>query len=227
MSNQNNNIEQKALEALKNRQIKPSPQAWDRIDAMLTIGEQKEPTKNFSPLKYTASFILLGGLVGFFYWQNVNNQIESNVVKIINDEQKDTLIDETTSRPEIFHNKNILADSKENHSIFNGKTSGLDKKESSDLVDIDTIENLAIDENSNYLTIDAQKLLAEIELDMQKQKSNSKTDLASNSTKIKIDPTQLLDEAEHEMNQSFKAKAIEKINKQLRNLKEAFVKNDE
>ena len=37
-----NNIENQIREKLNSREIQPSAQAWDRLDAMLTVGEEKK-----------------------------------------------------------------------------------------------------------------------------------------------------------------------------------------
>ena len=42
-----NNVENQIREKLNAREIQPSPQAWDRLDAMLTIAEEKKTKRSF------------------------------------------------------------------------------------------------------------------------------------------------------------------------------------
>ena len=41
-----NNFEQQAKEKLSNREIAPSAQAWDRLDAMLSVQEKPKKKNN-------------------------------------------------------------------------------------------------------------------------------------------------------------------------------------
>ena len=50
-----NNLENQFAEKLNVREIKPSPMAWDRLDAMLTVVEK--PKRNFNWLYIAASFL--------------------------------------------------------------------------------------------------------------------------------------------------------------------------
>jgi hypothetical protein len=50
-----NNLENQFAEKLNAREIQPSPVAWDRLDAMLTVAEK--PKRNFNWLYIAASFV--------------------------------------------------------------------------------------------------------------------------------------------------------------------------
>jgi hypothetical protein len=51
-----NNLERDFRDQLNEREIKPSAQAWDRLDAMLAVAEDKKPGRNFNWLYIAASF---------------------------------------------------------------------------------------------------------------------------------------------------------------------------
>jgi len=67
---------------LNQREIKPSENAWDRLDAMLTIAEEKKPKRNYGGLYIAASFIgfLLIGTVFFSQTQEMIDVRKDTVV---------------------------------------------------------------------------------------------------------------------------------------------------
>ncbi|MFZ4105352.1 hypothetical protein [Flavobacterium sp.] len=78
-----NKLETQIKEQLNVREIQPSPMAWDRLDAMLTIVDEKK-TKRFSILSFRniglAASILLLVSIGLFYFspkENVNKPEEN------------------------------------------------------------------------------------------------------------------------------------------------------
>ena len=67
-----NNFEKDFREKLNERKIEPGNQAWDRLDAMLSIAEEKKTKKSRKWLYIAASivgFLLVGT---FFFNQNKN-----------------------------------------------------------------------------------------------------------------------------------------------------------
>lgn len=68
-----NNIEKQIREKLNTREIQPSAQAWDRLDAMLSVAEEKKTKRSFGWL-YIAASILVFATVGTFLY-NQENQI--------------------------------------------------------------------------------------------------------------------------------------------------------
>ncbi|HQX02683.1 MAG TPA: hypothetical protein PKZ44_01100, partial [Flavobacterium sp.] len=59
-----NKLENKMREKLNKRTIQPSANAWDRLDAMLSVTEQK-PKRNFKWLSIAAVFVGFT-LIGIF-----------------------------------------------------------------------------------------------------------------------------------------------------------------
>ena len=64
-----NKIDNQIREKLNGRDIQPSAQAWDRLDAMLTISEEKKPKKGYVWFFVAASTLLFFGL-GFFIFSS-------------------------------------------------------------------------------------------------------------------------------------------------------------
>ena len=62
-----NKLETQFKEKLNSRKIKPTEMAWDRLDAMLSVAENKKPKRKFNWVYIAASFIgfLLVGTIFF------------------------------------------------------------------------------------------------------------------------------------------------------------------
>ena len=75
-----NNLENQFAKKLNAREIKPSPIAWDRLDAMLTVVEK--PKFNFNWLYFAASFLgfILIGTIFFSQTGTVIDIEKNNVV---------------------------------------------------------------------------------------------------------------------------------------------------
>jgi len=69
-------IEKQFREKLNAREIQPSAQAWDRLDAMLTIAEEKKTKRPFGFL-FIAASILVFVTLGLFLFNQNNTKIET------------------------------------------------------------------------------------------------------------------------------------------------------
>jgi hypothetical protein len=87
------NLDNQIKEKLNSRDIQPSAQAWDRLDAMLTISEEKKPKKGYGWFFVAASTILFFGL-GFFIFSSNETQEINNITPIV------TTINENIDSPE-------------------------------------------------------------------------------------------------------------------------------
>src|SRR5574343_85864 len=83
-----NKIDNQIREKLNAREIQPSAQAWDRLDAMLTVSEEKKPKKGYGWFFVAASTILFFGLGFFLFNSNETTEINNSIpiVTTINEE---------------------------------------------------------------------------------------------------------------------------------------------
>ena len=117
---QPNNIENQIKDKLNAREIQPSAQAWDRLDAMLTVTEEKK-TRSFifflSSRKFgiAASFLVFLSVGLFFFNQenlssNTNNEVivETEIQKpiISNEEQITEIGKQTLDNQQLILEKN-------------------------------------------------------------------------------------------------------------------------
>lgn len=86
-----NNIENQIREKLNSREIQPSAQAWDRLDAMLTVGEEKKTKRSFFSFKYIgiAASVLVFVTLGLFFFNQKNTTIETQN-SVVNTESEET-----------------------------------------------------------------------------------------------------------------------------------------
>lgn len=215
-----NKVENQIKEILKNREIHPSSQAWDRLDSMLAVSEQI-PKRNYKWIAIAAT------LIGF----SIVGIVLMNTNKSIQPEELNNPIVKETVRPSNIQESNLLIEVKENSSIEKplvqvvhkiektkvGKAEINPKKDA--LLDLKSEEQIVLMpkevskvEQNKY--VDDQLLLAEIE-----SKEMPVVKEIIPQTKIKIDPQALLSGAEQEVNESFRNKVIQSVNKNYNMIK--------
>ena len=226
--NFNKNIQEK----FNFRTIEPSETAWNKLDAMLTLAEEKKQPKIFFWLSIAATFILFTGVAYVFLQQNEETKLmpstEEIVTSKINSEsktQKQNLEESSvSSEKELANNTikfNVLktkksttihTDHRENPKLEVYETV-LIKQE---VVTVNEIKKEGIKQEIkeptyNYTT--PETLLAEVQ--GQKKSSN----ISSFKSTLRVNPNELLQTVESELDQTFKEKTITK----LKQAKSAFV----
>ncbi|CAM3615882.1 hypothetical protein [Flavobacterium chungbukense] len=231
-----NNFEKDFREKLNERKIEPSNKAWDRLDAMLSVAEEKKPIKLDSKkskrkwLYIAASFIgfLLVGTI--FFNQNKNTAEPTKTIVVEKEIEK-----QSATKPILNY-----VDSKKNKTVVAEKTSEetLNKKEKVS----NQFSNKSIKNESNQI---AESSVI-IKNNQEKQSSNNETVIAENSkkenvdqllekaeekvlaqgtakkSKIKINANELLNQVDGELELSFREKMITKVNKNLQEVKVAL-----
>lgn len=215
------NIEKQIKEKLNQREIQPSANAWDRLDAMLSVEEQK-PKRNYKWLSIAAVFVGFT-LIGIFMMNKENtveNVIPSNPIVLENE----TKLNENESTVEIENN---LPEVKQNEAVVHQSIKKIEKPSTEInpkkdfLLDNHSKKEEAIVENqpkeSTAKYINAESLLAEIE-------NGEKIEIPNVSKKpsVKVDANSLLSSAETEVNENFRDKVIESINKKYNSVRSAF-----
>ena len=162
-----NKIDNQIREKLNAREIQPSAQAWDRLDAMLTVSEEKKPKKGYGWFFVAASTILFFGLGFFLFNSNETTKINNStpIVTTIN-EAIDTV--ETNKIDEISVEKEqpVLVQNEVNYS----KTQKNKKsKETNELIKPENDLEEKITPNSqlqtpnSYKYVSPENLLAEVQ----------------------------------------------------------------
>lgn len=93
-----NKLENQIKEKLNSREIQPSAQAWDRLDAMLSVAEEKKTKRSFGWLYIAAGItvLLIAGM--FFLAQNSTDAINQDTV--VDSEMKEDTIQKEQNKLE-------------------------------------------------------------------------------------------------------------------------------
>lgn len=215
----NNKLEQNFRDKLSQREIQPSDQAWDRLDAMLSVVEKKKKPKR-TWMFIAASFLgfLLVGTI-FFNQSKMEQNDSQNAIVLENKTDKkieQELIIETAS----IQNQQVIATNEINQSKESHQTQKSIKNEH--------VNNQISDKNlhaeMSFQDLKAQEVALQIielsksgkevsdqEIDNLLEKA--KQDIASqrlfNKTTKKVDATALLLDAEKGLDNSFKQRVFD------------------
>jgi hypothetical protein len=215
-----NKIDNQIKEKLNTREIQPSAPAWDRLDAMLTVAEAKQPKRNYTWLYIAATFLLFSGL-GFFLLNSNESVAIENVIPVVTNEVTNEKIEENQigTETEISSAKQtILVE----NSKLKSKSSTLNRVVNSIADEEGVIDELPTSNfqlpTSNYKYLSPEELLAQIE---QPSKVDTNKIKINPATKIKVDANELLTKVEQEVNQKHKESTIDKLRRNFNEVKSA------
>ncbi len=215
-----NKLENKMREKLNKRTIQPSANAWDRLDAMLSVTEQK-PKRNFKWLSIAAVFVGFT-LIGIFILnkeKSIENVIPSNPIVLENETEKvenlieigkvNTISSEENQKEVVLINQSKKKMDEQPIAINPKKEFLLDNHSKKEEV---IVENQSKEAINKY--VNAKSLLAEIE-------TGEKFEIPtlSKNPSVKVDANALLSSAEKEVEETFRDKVIQSINKKYNSVK--------
>jgi hypothetical protein len=246
-----NNFEKDFREKLNEREIEPSNKAWDRLDAMLSVAEEKkQPTVRLRSLQasnkkwlYIAASIIGFLLVGTLFFSQKENTIEIPKNAVVEKEtEKDSVekpilntVDSVKTKIAVSenHSKGILNKEEKKHPDSSGqKTIKISKNETNQIAESSVI----IKNNQEKQSINNQTSVAESskkESVDQLLNSAEKTIVAENSAKpkskvkVKVNANDLLNQVDGELEHSFREKVITKVNKNYQTVKVALANRNQ
>lgn len=223
----NNNLEKQFREKLNSREIKPSENAWDRLDAMLTVAEK--PKQNFSWIYFAASFL------GFFliatvFFSKTEEVIDSEHQKVVleqNDIENTTIdLEKLGVSIPVKASLEVVAASKKDTT-----KQKIDVKPKTILVNEEKLQtevavisnikpnSLPIIDQKMEVKVDANSLLASVENNQSSKPSNDAVALSVNTA-------ELLSQVDGELELSFREKVIKSVNKTYKEVKVAVIKRN-
>ncbi|MCL9804743.1 hypothetical protein NAT51_04370 [Flavobacterium amniphilum] len=224
-----NKLENQIREKLHGREIQPSANSWDRLDAMLTVQEEKKNRKAFPWLSIAASFFVLAGLGYFFLNQNQKNDVDANgtpsVVETNREKetksaednliQKDAVVISDKDQV-VISNPKLEKQGKESKRQINNPES---KSESSENKSSIAFQNEPKKDNNIQINtlvspkeeVNPEALLAQVEKPKSEQKS-----------KLKVDAKNLLSQVDGEIELTFRQKVLKTIKKNYQETKVAL-----
>ncbi|MEI7509474.1 MAG: hypothetical protein WCJ62_08415 [Flavobacterium sp.] len=236
MKTEPNKLEIQFKEQLNAREIQPSEMAWDRLDAMLSVAEEKKTTRSpFLSLRFigiAASILVLVSL-GLFFFNTKENVAQPNNNVVVKDKiNNNDKINENNLNSSI-QNQQVVAIKNQQSKTSNQKSASQSFNPSANrpIINQKTPVNVLI--NSNQEAV-AQKVLpiesSEKELSSKTSTVNvdallasvEKTSKLNASSKIKVNASSLLSQVDGELDQSFRDKVLRKINRNYKEVKVAL-----
>lgn len=219
--NFNKNIQEK----FNFRTIEPTETAWNKLDAMLTLAEEKKQPKIFFWLSIAASFLLFTGVGYVFFQQNEKTKLMPSTEEIVTSKassesethKQNTKESNVSSENELANNVTISTTSetkkrttihtaqKESSKLEVYETALLKQEEVITINEIKKESNKQESKESTYNYTSPETLLAEVQ--GQKKPSN----IGSFKSTIRVNPNDLLQAVESELDQTFKEKTITKL----------------
>ena len=233
-----NKLEKEFKNQLDQREIKPSPAAWDRLDAMLTVREEKKVKPIYNWIYIAASII--GFLaIGYVFFSNPaelvdvkrTEIVENNAPKptndsinkeqqiplqieketeVIADNQVATQKNNSTISPSQKINKQINVPQNQIAQTSNTNKNNIDQSNEKSINNQKTNEFNQISPNQ----ISSQAQIAEVS-----SKANNPT--------VKVNASYLLSEVDNELELSFREKVIRKIDKNYKTVKVALANRNQ
>ena len=236
-----NKLENQIKEKLHSREIQPSVHAWDRLDAMLSVAEEKKTRRPFGFLFIAASITVLLTVGIFFLTQRsteikpqnnvVTTEIKDTVQKSVNktpnplieENQKNKIVVSTQNKPTTDNQQPTTNSS--GVSIINQKQSNnpninrdkeIEYQNSSDVA----LKNLPVIETRKEIVLSNKSIPSDEDLlaslDKVAKQSSDKNAL------VKVNPKSLLSQADGELEQTFREKVITRISKNYKEVKVAL-----
>lgn len=215
-------IDNQIKSKLNTREIQPSSQAWDRLDAMLTVSENKKSKNGYEWFFAAAAVVLFFGLGFFIFNQNEEPKINNSIPVVTTvDEDIDSIETNKINQISVEKEQPILVQNENNFSTTQTNKKSEGRKE---LVKGDNV----IDEKNTSKTHhptpitqhpSPEKLLVEVPVNQKEIPSDKKNSVTS---KIKIDAASLLSTVEKELDENYKESTLDKLTKKFHDAKSAL-----
>ena len=216
-----NNIVREFRDKLNKREIAPSPAAWDRLDAMLTVAEEKKSKKSYTWL-YIAAACIGFLLISSIFFRQANGIPETNEVEVVHQDHPSETSDDTIVKiPNINapvqtevaeSNDQPATQAQQGYVIKKFHVSAPVPNEA--LVETNVPQKINEPKNNiqipNTANANVDELLA------------SATALQSKKSSVKVDPNSLLSQVDGEIELSFREKVIKSAGKNFQNVKVAL-----
>jgi hypothetical protein len=241
-----NNFEKDFREKLNQRKIEPSEKAWDRLDAMLSVAEEKkQPIIRLRSLQtskkrwmYIAASIVGFLLVGTLFFNQKKSIVKTpeNTVVVKENLQKDSVVKPALKVTSPVKTAVAVSEKTTNQNLVK-------EEKSRNVEPIKTLKNksnqvaessIIIKNNQEKQSVNNQSLAVEAskkETVDQLLHSAEKTVVAENSvkpkSKVKINANDLLHQVDGELELSFREKMITKVNKNYQTVKVALANRNQ
>lgn len=204
-----NRIDNQIKDKLNAREIQPSAPAWDRLDAMLTVSEEKRSRKSYGWLFIAAGFVL------FFSLGLLLFNLENPVDKIDNRSETIVITSDEKELPEV--EKKIIDDKIPTQQLV---TNHMNSKNN---VEKKIVKNESFDFKENVIREEIE-ITSQKELEDQKTINNLEAGLVTVDEKkeifqVKVDVNTLLSSVEGELDKEFRETTLQRLNRNFKEVK--------
>jgi len=230
----NNNMDNQFREKLNSREIKPSENAWDRLDAMLAVAdssnseqEKQKPKRNFGWMYIAASLLGFVMIATVFLSQTeelvdlekapivnetsvIPSETETNTTELITPKAEQTIA-KTENKSSKAQKTIINQNSKSNQTVVNHQTEIVETSQPA--TDNRQLATETPQLKSNYADVD--ELLAAV-------KKNKKDKLFQDKATVRVNSNDLLSQVDGELELSFRQKVIKSVSKNYQEVKVAL-----
>ncbi|WP_432672949.1 hypothetical protein [Flavobacterium sp. SM2513] len=220
-----NNIENQFRDKLNKREISPSENSWDRLDAMLTVAEK--PKRNYRWMYFAASFLGFI-LIATVFLSQTEEVIDSEHQKVVTEQNKmentESTLDNVLEIPSKNNSTELVSTAEkatvkqQNKDVVTSKVVPLIKEKPSHQIAVVTnIKNnsSSIINQKAEVKVDAHALLASVDTQKTKQKNEQ------NTIVVKVNSNDLLSQVDDELELSFRERMLQSVNKRFREVKVA------
>ena len=218
-----NKLENEIREKLGKREFQPSTQAWDRLDAMLSVQESKVEKKVFPWIRIAAGIVLFLGVSYFFLNSNEEKMPQNDSNVVVNKEGNESSNNEVDkSNKNFIESNNSIIDKKSssityseakekvegqnekrkrlNNSISKGSSSVEEKDNQVAYTDKKNETKNSEEKSEQKIIQDNNQVVAEVKIPVEKPK-------------LKVDPSTLLDQVDGEIQLTFRQKVMKTVTK--------------
>ena len=228
-----NNIEKQIREQLNARQINPSENSWDRLDAMLSVAENKK-RKPVVFWWYSAAAIVLFFSIGAFFF-NSNNSIDKTSSPIVNNEDHSNQEINNEKVPVVKSiNKESQIQTQSNTPIAIQNQKSFNPINEKKLIKSAVAPNLRINQSEDLQKAVVQSEKKPSTIILSKEPIPTLTASINNSIvistpkKVKVDPNMLLSEVDGELNQAYRESKLDLIKRNFKAIRVAVAnRNDQ
>jgi hypothetical protein len=216
-------IENEFKSQLDQREIQPSPVAWDRLDAMLTAAESKKQKPKFNWM-YIAASLIGFFMLGYVFYNNSGESVEVSSTKaVVTNEAKPTTTPAKKEQQipipkaaQVIAEKSVVSPKKD-ASFSSNPLANAAQSTNATVEQIDQTNNLPIT-NETHLIVPNQNL-----------NEPQLTDIATKTVNphVKVSASNLLSEVDKELTLSFREKVIRKIDKNYKTVKLALINRNQ
>ena len=234
MKTEPNKLETQIKEQLNTREIQPSKLAWDPLDTMLSVTEEKKTTRSpFLSFRFfgIAASVLVIVSLGLFFFNQKETVVKSEnsvVVKEVNNSKINNNDDSN-----INNNKNSLIVNQKEVEIKNQKSTISNQKSSKSFnqnnqkTSVNSIINQkqeAVAQKDLPIVTPQKEVISKpsiVNVD-ELLVSVKKTPESNVKSKVKVNANSLLSQVDGELDQSFRDKVLTKISKNYKEVKVAL-----